>query len=198
MPRTEKKYPEWVQKHRRVGTTVKERNGKYYLYKRTSRRVPGKKYPQAVDTYIGVITPDGVIESNRRKVTITDIEVYEYGFSKAVIQLCPEGWKRAIGEDWEDVLRILICDWSKNSYLKVEGVKNKEDYRYQFNAQAASLNRRIYKEHGVDLKTLGILRNIYLFSILIEFGYFFRDTLYFLIKSLTLVIITLFNRFYEF
>ena len=68
-------------------------------------------------------------------------------------------------EDWEDVLRILICDWSKNSYLKVEGVKNKEDYRYQFNAQAASLSRRIYKEYGVDLKTLGILRNIYLLTI---------------------------------
>ena len=81
------------------------------------------------------------------------------------MSLCPKGWKDPLGEDWEDVLRILICDWSENSYLKVEGVKNKEDYRYQFNAQAASLSRRIYKEHGVDLKTLGILRNIYLLTI---------------------------------
>lgn len=59
MPVTEKKYPEWVQKHRVKGTTVKKKGDSYYLYKRTSRRVKGKKYPQPVDTYIGIITPEG-------------------------------------------------------------------------------------------------------------------------------------------
>ena len=56
MPVTEKKYPDWVQKYRTKGTTVKKKGDSYYLYKRTSRRVKGKKYPQPVDTYIGVIT----------------------------------------------------------------------------------------------------------------------------------------------
>ena len=28
MPKTEKKYPDWVQKQRRKGTTVKEKGGK--------------------------------------------------------------------------------------------------------------------------------------------------------------------------
>ena len=59
MPKTEKVYPEWVQKYREKGTTVKKKGDSYYLYKRTSRRVPGKKYPQPVDTYVGIITPDG-------------------------------------------------------------------------------------------------------------------------------------------
>ena len=68
MPVTEKKYPDWVQKYRIKGTTVKKKGDSYYLYKRTSRRVKGKKYPQPVDTYIGVITPEGVIQSNKRKV----------------------------------------------------------------------------------------------------------------------------------
>lgn len=77
MPVTEKKYPDWVQKHRTKGTTVKKRGDSYYLYKRTSRRVKGKKYPQPVDTYIGVITPEGVIQSNKRKVDLTDAEVWE-------------------------------------------------------------------------------------------------------------------------
>ena len=72
MPVTEKKYPDWVQKYRITGTTVKKRGDSYYLYKRTSRRVKGKKYPQPVDTYIGVITPEGVIQSNKRKVSLTD------------------------------------------------------------------------------------------------------------------------------
>ena len=42
MPVTEKVYPDWVQKHRTQGTTVKKKGDAYYLYKRTSRRVPGK------------------------------------------------------------------------------------------------------------------------------------------------------------
>lgn len=42
MPVTEKKYPDWVQKYRIKGTTVKKKGDSYYLYKRTSRRVKGK------------------------------------------------------------------------------------------------------------------------------------------------------------
>ena len=61
-------YPEWVQNYRTKGTTVKKIGNSYYLYKRTSRRVPGKKYPQPVDTYIGVITPEGVVKSTRKKI----------------------------------------------------------------------------------------------------------------------------------
>ena len=69
MPVTEKKYPDWVQKYRIKGTTVKKKGDSYYLYKRTSRRVKGKKYPQPVDTYIGIITPEGVItKATKRKV----------------------------------------------------------------------------------------------------------------------------------
>ena len=82
MPVTEKKYPDWVQKHRTKGTTVKKRGDSYYLYKRTSRRVKGKKYPQPVDTYIGVITPEGVIQSNKRKVDLTDAEYGNTDFQK--------------------------------------------------------------------------------------------------------------------
>lgn len=65
MPRTEITYPEWVQKYRERGTTVKKKGDSYYLYKRTSKRVPGKKYPQPVDTYIGIITPEGVEKTHK-------------------------------------------------------------------------------------------------------------------------------------
>ena len=77
-------YPEWVQNYRTKGTTVKKIGSSYYLYKRNSRRVTGKKYPQPVDTYIGVITPEGVVKSTRKKIDLTGIEVKEYGFSKAL------------------------------------------------------------------------------------------------------------------
>ncbi len=161
---TEKVYPDWVQKYRERGTTIKKKGDAYYLYKRTSRRVPGKKYPQPVDTYIGTITPEGIVRSNKRKVDLTDIEVWEYGFSKAVWDLCPTGWKKPLGDEWEDVLRIIICDWSSNSYLRTSGLKSKEDYHHQFNAQAASLSRRFFKEYGVDIRSLEPLKGIYLLS----------------------------------
>lgn len=163
MPVTEKVYPEWVQAQRKRGTTVKKKGDTYYLYKRTSRRVPGKKYPQPVDTYIGIITPDGVIESGKRKVSLAEIEVKEYGFSKTVWQLCPEGWKKPLGDDWEEVLSILIRKWSPETYLlKERRIKKEEEFHYQFGAQAASLSRRIYKEHGVDVSELRKLKSIYL------------------------------------
>ena len=47
MPRTEKKYPDWVQAYRSKGMTVKKKGNSFYLYKRTSRRVPGKKVSAA-------------------------------------------------------------------------------------------------------------------------------------------------------
>lgn len=162
MPVTEKKYPDWVQEYRTQGMTVKKKGDAYYLYQRTSKRVPGKKYPQPVDTYIGIITPDGIIKSDKKKISMTDIEVWEYGFSKAIMDLCPEGWKKPLGDDWEDILRIIICDWSERSWLKKEGIKNKNDFRCQFNAQAASLSRRISKEYEIEVKNLYPLKDIYL------------------------------------
>ena len=117
MPVTEKRYPDWVQAQRTRGTTVKKKGDTYYLYKRTSRRVPGKKYPQPVDTYIGIITPEGVIKSEKKKISLTGIEVKEYGFSKAVWQLCPEGWKKPLGDEWEEVLSIILAQRIYQLYL---------------------------------------------------------------------------------
>lgn len=163
MPATGKIYPDWVQAQRARGTTVKKKGDTYYLYKRTSRRVPGKKYPQPVDTYIGVITPDGVVESGKKKISLAGIEVKEYGFSRAVWQLCPEGWKRPLGEDWEDVLSIIVRKWSPETYLmKERAIKEEREFHYQFAAQASSLSRRIYKEHGTELSKLQGLKGIYM------------------------------------
>jgi len=163
MPVTEKKYPEWVQQYRKKGTTVKEKGGRYYLYKRTSRRVPGKKYPQPVDTYIGVITPEGVIEAGRRIVTVTDIEVYEFGFTETLMQLCPESWKKAVGDDWEEYLRLIIREYSPNTYLLREyTIGKKEDFRHNYGAQVASLSRRLRLESETDLNELRLLSDIYI------------------------------------
>lgn len=86
---SEKVYPDWVQKQKTTGTTVKKVGNNYYLYKHSSKRVPGKKNPVPVDTYIGKITPEGVKKSGSKKVAVNDAEVIvkEYGFSRL--------WKRS-------------------------------------------------------------------------------------------------------
>lgn len=163
MPRTERTYPAWVQEHRTRGTTVKKKGEKYYLYKRTSRRVPGKKYPQPVDSYIGVITPEGVLKSNKKKVTLTDASVKEFGFSRAVETLCPQSWKEPLGKDWQEVLDFIILKESAESYIATErGAVKGLDPHIQYGAQKGSLIRRMPKESGVDMKGLKCLSTIYL------------------------------------
>lgn len=110
-------YPDWVKQFREKGTAVKKVGNTYYLYKHSSRRVPGKKHPQATDEYIGVVTPAGVIKRNRKKVSVENVDVYEYGFSKALCTLCPEEWKKALREDWKEVLLAIVSRHSPNSYL---------------------------------------------------------------------------------
>jgi len=163
MPKTEKRYPDWVQKYRTRGTTVKKKGETYYLYRRTSRRVPGKKYPQPVDTYIGVITPEGVIKSDKKKVTLADVEVKEFGFSRAIEVLCPQGWKEPLGKEWRKVLDFIILNESAESYISAERVVVETlDPHIQYGAQKSSLIRRMQKESGADMKELKCLLTIYL------------------------------------
>lgn len=88
-------YPEWVQSQKRKGTTVKKVENNYYLYKHSSKRVKGKKYPVPVDTYIGKITPEGVEEGTNRKNNseTPEVIVREFGFSNAAIRCYPPEWK---------------------------------------------------------------------------------------------------------
>ena len=166
MPRTEKVYPDWVQEYRTKGTTVKKKGETYYLYKRTSRRVPGKKYPQPVDTYIGVITPEGIMKSDKKKVTFTDVAVKEFGFSRAVEALCPQGWKEPLGKEWRGVLDFIILKESAESYISAEReVAGELDAHIQYGAQKGSLIRRMQKESGVTLEELKSLSTIYLIYI---------------------------------
>ena len=166
MASTKKVYPEWVQAQRIKGTTVKKKGDSYYLYKRTSKRVPGKKYPQPVDTYIGIITPEGVIQTEKKKVSLSNIQVKEYGFSKAIWELCPEAWKKAVGEEWEEVLRKIIIDKSPESYLGMDYTpKSPEEFHCSVGAQVSMLSRRIFKQYKIDWVELELLKTIYLIRI---------------------------------
>lgn len=159
-----KVYPDWVQKYREKGTAIKKVGNNYYLYKHSSKRVPGKKHPIPVDTYAGRITPEGLVKTERRKIEQgSEIEVSEFGLSRAVELLCPEGWKKPLGDDWDKVLDLIIYRESPETYIsKLREVTEDISPRIQLGSQTALLSRRMYKEHGVGLKELQILKTIYL------------------------------------
>ena len=124
------------------------------------------KNTKTQNTYVGLITPNGVVYSDKKKVTLSNIEVREYGFSHALWELCPQDWKKPLGKDWEDVLSIIITRNSPESYLKDRVLRKEEaDLHYQFQAQAASLGRRIFNKYGIGFQELEILKTIYLVRI---------------------------------
>lgn len=163
-----KVYPDWVQEQKTTGTTVKKVGNNYYLYKHSSKRVPGKKNPVPVDTYIGKITPSGIEESGLKKIGISDTEVIvkEYGFSRSVELLCPAGWKEPLGKDWQKVLDFLIVRESPESYIpQIRKVAKTLDPHVQLGAQKASLQRRMKREYGIELKDLRLLSTVYIVRI---------------------------------
>lgn len=161
-------YPDWVQEQKTTGTTVKKVGNNYYLYKHSSKRVPGKKNPVPVDTYIGKITPAGIERSGSKKVDTNDAEVIvkEYGFSRSVELLCPVGWKEPLGRDWQKVLDFMIVRESPESYIpQLRKVLETLDPHVQLGAQKTALQRRMKKEYGVEFKELRLLSTVYIVRI---------------------------------
>lgn len=73
-----KELPAFVLPYKVKGCKIKVENGNYYLYRVSSHREKGKKYPVAKSEYVGVITEkDGLIESH--PPVKGSVSVYRYG-----------------------------------------------------------------------------------------------------------------------
>lgn len=150
-------YPDWVTSQRPKGTAVKKVGNQYYLYKHTSKRVPGKKYPQSVDKYLGIITENGIVYRDVKKVSISDVEVYEYGFSKALQTIVTDEWKKPLKSEWNDVLLAIIYRYSPNSYLFIG--RDIPTPNRNLALHASKLENLI---NPMTFDDLNILRNVYL------------------------------------
>ena len=158
-----KVYPDWVQRYRTKGTTVRKVGNNYYLYQHSSKRVKGKKNPVPKDTYIGRITPEGVIKGKRKKISTdsSDIIVKEFGFSRTVEILCPMDWKNPLGSEWQRVLDKIIFHESPETYIADDRIIEDLEAHIQLGAQKTALQRRLKLAYGVDLHDLCILKSIY-------------------------------------
>jgi hypothetical protein len=154
-------YPDWVNAFKEKGTSVKKVGNEYYLYHSTSKRVPGKKYPQPVEEYIGTITREGVIRKKVRKISTDTVKVYEYGMSYVLQSLLPETF--LINSHDKETLRFaflyIVKQFSPRSYL----LRNTElptfsDLHINLNMQI----NRYERLTGITIKDLQPLLDLYL------------------------------------
>ena len=155
------KHPDWVNAHKEKGTSVKKVGGEYYLYRATSKRVPGMKYPQPVETYIGKITKEGVVQTNIRKISTDRVRVYEYGMSYALQSKLPEAF--LINAHDKETLRFaflhIVRSVSPKSYL-LRGVELPDVTELHINLNLQ--HKRYERLSGVKIEELRPLSELYL------------------------------------
>ena len=154
-------YPDWVNLHKEKGTSIKKVGNEYYLYRSTSRRIPGKKYPQPVQEYIGTITKGGVARSNVRKISTDTVRVYEFGMSYALQSLLPETF--LVNTHDRETLRYaflhIVKKVSPRSYL-LRGIKLPSLSELHINLSMQC--KRYERLAGVSIEGLQPLSELYL------------------------------------
>lgn len=108
--------PEWARKYKRKGFDVRLKGNSYALYKVTSARVEGKKNPQPVQEYIGVITErDGLIERKRKASELSRGEPVEYGLSHFVYANLRQRLQRSLfnvkGDMATPIIKLGIAEY---------------------------------------------------------------------------------------
>lgn len=123
------KYPDYVKAFRPKGSVVRLRNGRYIVFRATSKRVPGKSYPVTViGEQLGWIDSSGFHQQQRVLVDFSLFSTYEYGFSNLLLRGERDfvAKKKASGIDAaaaRKIYRSLIVSLSPTSYLSVsEGI----------------------------------------------------------------------------
>ena len=154
-------YPDWVNAFKEKGTSIKKVGNEYYLYRATSKRVPGKKWPQPVEEYIGIITREGVVRTKVRKISTDRVRVYEYGMSYAMQALLPEAF--LINSHDKETLRFaflhIVKHLSPISYL-LRGAELPELSELHINLNMQI--KRYERLAGIDIEELRPLSGLYL------------------------------------
>lgn len=80
------KYPDWAEKYRGKGKTIRKVRNGYGLYECTSAYVPGQKYPKSIQKYLGMITEkDGFIPKKSVDAPAVHSRYLEYGLSHFIM-----------------------------------------------------------------------------------------------------------------
>lgn len=102
-------YPDWVEKYRKKGQTIRKVRNGYGLYKCTSTYDRDTKGPKLVQTYLGMITEaDGFIP---KKSVSSNPSYIEYGLSHFIWQNFKRALTRATFSGDEMVVRLGIISY---------------------------------------------------------------------------------------
>lgn len=110
--------PEWVQKYKKQGTTVKKIGDNYYLYRATSKWNPEKHSPESVQTYIGKITEEGVFN---KRVSI-DVSKTVASLLSGLIEGLPDELGNLIVLKIKGEWLYTKTDEEKIKQLKIRGI----------------------------------------------------------------------------
>lgn len=116
------KYPDFVKRYKPKGTIVKKVRGDYYVYKATSKRIPGKSYPvQVIEGLIGKIDKDGFHELYNTLVDSRNVIIREYGFSNYLLlfeeAFIADSNTHRRKSELSAIYRSIIVYLSSNSFL---------------------------------------------------------------------------------
>lgn len=78
-------YPDWVEKYRGKGRTIRKVRDGYGLYQCTSVYDPSLKYPKSVQKYLGMITEKDGFIPKKTSVSDTPFLCLEYGLSHFIM-----------------------------------------------------------------------------------------------------------------
>ena len=107
------RFPKWVKQQIPDGHKAERRDDTFYLL----RLCDAEGNPLQTPERIGVIQPDGIQYLKKKVLTFRNVKVWEYGFSKACLDLCTEQWETACGTQWLDLLRAIVHTRSPDSCL---------------------------------------------------------------------------------
>jgi transposase len=139
---------------RKVPLEVKRRGNRYYLYMSTSRWDRELKRRKKLSRYIGRITKEGVIETDRTKHNARSI--YEYGNGKLAASMAEElvePLKQAFPEDYREIIAMGIVKLLQPTPIRL--IKSRWEKLHLSTEMDASLSPNTLSEKlrriGVDV-----------------------------------------------
>lgn len=111
------KYPNWVEKYRGKGKTIRKTAYGYGLYKCTSVYDPSKKYPVSKQEFLGMIYEDKGFVAKTSKV---NAYVYlGYGLSYVIMNNFKRNLFRASYDSNENIINLGILKYIYGTYNKI-------------------------------------------------------------------------------
>lgn len=139
-------YPDWAEKYRGKGRTIRKVRDGYGLYQCTSVYQPGQKYPKSVQKYLGMITEKDGFIPKRSDAPYVSSRCLEYGLSHFIIanfkrDLCRSAYSASEMIVIFGVLQYIFGDvnevFIRSSYLCI----GKEEELLERLSQGLSPNR---------------------------------------------------------